>query len=444
MGRDYRQPRKFEYETLTSNEGLGITITPSAPFAPAVAQLITQFKANVLSSNDEPLALKYSALLKPKGRSGHVLMLGWDHAAYLQRDAFSGRYFLRAVYSHSYSAALPETQAHRVLPKGGTEPLSDAPSSLSIPKDKHKCGGHKNADCVWRKYALPPISAKDRVWVEELITFSVTSCSFVALWDESKEHLFVSHMAFSPVIPVAWLALEELKPIERAWMRMLASVNSSADELKKVTQPERFPGVNRLAIDSVLLLRGREGRDVFMTHPYLGLDLSQPNNVKYQGALGYNNDSTRGFRELPPFHSILADLYPVFTSSTDAAKLLDATARLLQGEYGYAALHHEVLNQIALADQVNYMENKQKWFSSSRLDNLLYQISDGLIRSGVPVPEVIMKKWGKPGARAAFLLAELCVNPDAVPVKWLKEAVLDAWDRIQRGFELQIKHHAQW
>ncbi|ATB40520.1 hypothetical protein CYFUS_005969 [Cystobacter fuscus] len=444
MGRDYRQPRKFEYESLASNEGSGVQITQSAPFAKEVIQLITLFKGGVLSQTGEALALKYSGLLKPKGRSGQVLMLGWDHAAYLQRDAFSGRYFLRAVYSHSYSGALPETQAHRLVAPGRSEPLCDAQSTLSLPKDKHHCGGHKNADCVWRKYTLPPLNSKDRIWIEELITFSVTSCSFVALWDESKEHLFVSHMAFSPIIPVAWLALEELKPIERAWMRMIASVNSSVEEMKKVTQPERFPGANRLAIDSVLLLRGREGRDVFMTHPYLGLDLSQPNNVKYQGALGYNNDSTRGFRELPPFHSILADLYPLFTRSQSAKEILDATVRLLQGEYGYAALHHEVLNQIALADHVYYMGNKQKHFSAPRLDNLLYQLTDGLIHSGVPVPQEIVKRWGKQGARAAFLLAELCVKPDAVPMQWLKEAVLDAWDRIQRGFELQIKHHDKW
>jgi hypothetical protein len=59
------------------------------------------------------------------------------------------------------------------------------------------------------------------------------------------------------------------------------------------------------------------------------------------------------------------------------------------------------------------------------------------------VPEKL-KKLGQGGVRAVFLLAELCVKPDAEPLKWLKEAVLDAWDHVQRDFQLQIKHHAQW
>ncbi len=192
----------------------------------------------------------------------------------------------------------------------------------------------------------------------------------------------------------------------------------------------------------MLLLRGREGLNVFMTHPYLGLDLSEPGNVKFKGALGYNNDPTRGFRELPPFHSILADLYPTFMNGQSADAILKATARLLRGEYGYADLHRTALNDIALADFVHYKSNGDKWFATARLTRLLKELDKPFFGSAVPVPAELAP-WER-GARAAFLLAELSANPDAPAVKWLKEAVLDAWDKIQRAFELRIKHHASW
>ena len=433
----YNIPKMWEFELLKNDLLKGIKVTRGAKFE--ATPVIKKFKEAVQPRGTQ-LALKYSGFFEDPAHPGeYVFMLGWDHAMIMKKGADG--WYADAIYSHSYSEGNPDTWVYDVPKVGKATPLP-RPQEISVMAGKHACGSHKLVGCPWKKFKV----FQRELAVRELITFSVTSCSFACLWDEDVNYLIVSHMAFSPLIPVAWLAVNEIG-LRNKKMNLLASINSTPTEITKITSLPKFPYAGDLLISPTLIARGKLGLQFnseseypFMTHPYLGLDLSQKTTIYFRGALGYNNDPTlppdpishEPTKEFPPFHSVLANTYQLFTQGTDAKALIAAGDKLVCGAYGYADLHNEVLNQIGMEDLL-YTQEKGAPYQSTRLDNLLSQVSGGMFSKPYPVPDKL-----KGRVRALFLMAELASNPNNVKFAFIKKGVFDAWDKIQLGFSLDM------
>ncbi len=412
----YHRPKMFEFEKLKHTPAKGIGLDSGAVFA--YTDLINVFKTCVPGK-----ALKYSAFKETGDNGEHTFMLGWDHAIVIEKTFPC--WSVTKIISGSYAPGNDETLVYGINARNiGAKVTNPAQTR----KHNHN----------WAVYDFSDSPKK----IEKLITFSITSCSFACLFEEDAEFLIVSHMAFAPPIPVAWIAHEFLgvrdtpKPLN-----LLASVNSTRGELSKFTTTAKFPLANTLNIDSYLVTRGPlglqspplslgENEVPFMTHPYTTLDFTEK-TIYFGGALGSNNDNTRRFRELPPFHSILSKHYPTFMASNESSHIINALSELMQGKHGYRELHQRVIKKIKEAHQ-----NNQR-FSTARYKALKGQIEG---RN----PRVRIAPASKPDILAAFLLAVLSSNPDSRDYQWIRTATLAAWDEIQLGFQFDMDKLDKW
>lgn len=416
----YNRPKIFEFEKLAKNATKGIDLEQGTPFA--YVDLITTFKSCIKSKGSQQ-ALKYSAYMKTKGALGYTFMLGWDHALIIKKIGLA--WCVTQIISGSFSSGNKDTWAYEIDHTGTGKHIVSKPPVESKHNNK------------WATYDF----SKSPKQIVRLITFSITSCSFACLFDEDADFLIISHMAFSPPIPLAWLAYDKLgvRTSPSKPLCLLASVNSTPGELTKFTTLPKFPLADRLHINSILVTRGPVGLKVqenevpFMTHPYTTLDFT-PKTIYFGGALGSNNDNTRGFRELPPFHSIFSKHYPTLMASNDAKAIIEAVSELMQGKYGFRELHQLVIKKIVSAHRRNVK------FSTSQYKTLVGQTKGGMF-SKAKVPIVAKSKEN---ILAIFLLAVLSFKPDAKECKWIRDAVLAAWDEFQLGFRFDMDKLDKW
>ncbi len=323
------------------------------------------------------MALKFSAYYPTTAgdaESGHVLMLGWDHAMLAERR--EDGYYLDSIYAHGTSTS-EDAQIYHLT--GADYKTRTARPTVEVELDgDSQCNTHRDSRCLWRKLDL----REENVRISKLVTFSLTSCSFGVLWPDPQgeetapEYYVASHMAFSPPIPLFWIAENRTGGIggrrrgsaprrseslvsTRVQLNLLASVNSARSELDKFTA-ERIPHTDGCDVTARLMLRGPErladlmdsGRESapFKTHPYVVLEFAG-DQVRFRCTLGYNNDPTLRRPEKPPFHS-LGPAFQVFNSLSGpndfvlpqinqalGQRIIDEMDKLIRDDYAFMTLH---------------------------------------------------------------------------------------------------------
>ncbi len=412
----------FEYEDLRPDGAM--EVVRGAPYGESAT--IRYFKASVGVGGN--MALKYTGYYKQTGGNKHTFMLGWDHALLIERDLHSNIHYVRAIYAHGRSEDNREVRAYHLPMRGASNRLLN-PTIAAIPKRDHSCGGHKVGDCEWRVFDLSGLNVR----IEKLVTFGITSCSFACLWTHDKRFLVVSHVAFAPAIPLFWMLRTAAPDASRRPVRLLASLNTTTDEIDKFTVGKLLPYANEFHVDAKFLLRGpykcrRAGiLAPFKTHPYVSMFFAQSGNVYYGGAIGFNNEPDLEI-EMPPFHSTIGNAMAAYGNCNNARAILKEADLLLGGEYGFVGLHNKMVNWIEWA------ETQRKWnglsaYKSKTVDQLLRQIS----KQRINVPERL-----RGHERAIFILAELTTRPKDPRFRMAFEAVIDAWRAEQLGFVFPV------
>lgn len=419
----------YEYEDLSSAGSL--VVTKGAPFAEGEAK--KTFKQGVLVHGGQN-ALKYSAFYNSPKHGGHVLMLGWDHAAVLakRRDGW----YLDAILAHGAAEDNADVCVFHVTGGPGSGVKIPATSVDTIPQVMHSCGSHKRGDCEWRHHPLKSRNIK----IARLVTFSITSCSFACVWPTTGSHVVVSHVAFSPTIPLFWMLQRYTDVDPKTRLRMLASLNTTVDELDKFTSAI-LPYAGDYDVDARYLLRGPyKCRDAglyapFKTHPYVTLELHPVRGPLFGGALGFNNDPDMPV-EMPPFHSTIGNALASFNACANARAILAAAKDLLEGTYGFTNLHVGMINQIIAEElKISVADSRKAFYQSSgayksaTVDNLMKQLS----KPGAPIPDIVNGR-----ERAIFLLAELTKNPKDPKYAVAFRAVMEAWKQEQMAFSFPI------
>lgn len=416
----------FEYEDLRN--GGDLEVWRGARFTEGEAKRI--FKSAVQLDGSET-ALKYSAFYKSRKRRASVFMLGWDHAMLIEKRG--GKHYVKSIYAHGDSDQNPDVCVFQVTSIKSARKLKYK-SIEHIPDGSHSCGHHKKQGCAWRRYDLG-----DGVEIERLVTFSITSCSFACAWPVDNSHIVVSHIAFSPAIPLFWILRHRVPNPTFHTIRMLASLNNTTDELDKFTAA-KLPYANLFRVDAKYLLRGpykcrNDGVFApFKTHPYVTLEFDG-STIKYGGALGYNNDPNMPI-EMPPFHSTIGNALQAFKGAKDAKAILEAEHDLLSGRYGFTSLHHGMLARIESADnEVAKVDAKAMFFMPSK--RYKSQVVDALL-SQIGTRNIVVPVTVKGRERAVFMLAELSDNSKNPAYVLAFKAVMLAWDVEQLGYSMPI------
>lgn len=416
----------YEYDELKTTGG--VKVSYGATFDEAEAK--KRFKKVVQSGGD--IALKYSAFyVDPKVAGGHVFMLGWDHAMIVEKR-LDGHYAV-AILASGQSDANADVCVYDA--RGARGEKLEASAIDEMPP-----AGLTGKPTRWRRYDLRDMNLK----VSRLVTFSITSCSFACLWPEDASMLFVSHMAFAAPIPLFWLLRKNVAKTPHQRVRMLGSLNQTADELGKFSV-ENLRDADHYQVDANFLLRGPyKCRDLgtfapFKTHPYVTLSFDR-GEITYGGVLGFNNDPDMPV-EMPPFHSTIGNALHSFTNCADPAKILAEEAKLLEGTYGFTSLHRLMLDLIARADAVEKDNDKKKRFYQSNeqyQSEVVTRLEKLTVSKKVVIPEVLRGK-----VRAVFLLAELTTNPKNKKFKLAFDAVMAAWRAEQMAFSMPlcVFHH---
>jgi hypothetical protein len=413
----------FEFDQLEKSKKLDIE--RGVPYAES--ETIHFFKDRVVVPTGKGgvtrPTLAYTAYGALKGKN--IFVLGWNHALLIERSRSDGAYYVHGILAYGESASNYEARVYELPLNGGLRERTDC-SVQELPAST----GYKKAS-KWRLFDL----SAEKVRIDKLVTFGITSCSFACLFPKDSNFLVVSHIAFAPPIPVFWLMeLMGHAPKGAKTLNLLASLNVTTQELAKYTRAV-LPRASKYDVDAKFFLRGPyQCRDMgdnapYRTHPYVTLRLDKLQPVQVEGALGYNNEPGQEL-ELPPLHSCMGEAASEFRLLKDAKRILELEALLVNGALGFQQLHLKTLLYLADAELKDRQRYRFNQYKSAQVDGLMAQVS----KDPSIVPDVL-----RGHERAVFLLAELVASSAKdSKFKLAFGPVLQAWQEAQLGFSFQM------
>lgn len=438
---DFRRPRHCILDELQRQAGL--TVSKQVPYHDAIRDgvLFLREKMTVRNGHRDPgasPALQYSAFFSVATDDDGPceMMLGWDHAMILVRR--EAGWFAHSVYSAKYNpvSCTDEAKVWGVAHRGPREALTNG-TRMIIP------GPRGEGERTWYQFDL----SGDDIQVEHVVTLGLTSCSFACLFND--RYIVISHMS-SKTIPVAWLASTVLGLTAETPLKLLVSHHGDPTEFDKYTTVQGMPLADTLSIDSILCSRGVKhlppDLGTFtpsLSHPYMGLNLTAPDDVSCFCVLGYNNDPALHI-EKPPLHIVWPLFFQTLAQTKDAQLVIDILGDCHQGKYGFDELYREMFAEL-VAEHSLYKIEHGRDFTSPLIQQFLRDLkptSSWSLFSGttvVPAKAVLpdpLNGW----ALIVFLMVDVVQHLNGNDAQYARftAALLRAWNNYQKGFNFDL------